>query len=136
MDMRAGTDTALARVVSAFGATHPHTAYLFANTRANRMKVLVHDGIGVSLPARRLNQGTFVWPRARPVTMTFTCVQLDALGRPRTLGGADPEQFLAGSARQAWNCTFGQWLPICPSVSEPSGNGDTSDGFIMIHQLV
>ena len=43
------------------------------------MKVLVHDGIGVSLPARRLNQGKFVWPRARPVTMTFTCVQLDAL---------------------------------------------------------
>jgi len=23
--------------------THPHTAYLFANARANRMKVLVHD---------------------------------------------------------------------------------------------
>ncbi len=31
---------------------------------------------------------------------------------------------------------FGQWLPICLSVSEPSGNGDASDGFIMIHQLV
>ena len=31
MDMRAGTDTALARVVSVFGAAHPHTAYLFAN---------------------------------------------------------------------------------------------------------
>jgi hypothetical protein len=26
MDMRAGTDTALARVVSVFGAAHPHTA--------------------------------------------------------------------------------------------------------------
>ena len=46
MDMRAGTDTALARVVKVFGAAHPHTAYLFANRRANRMKVLVHDGIG------------------------------------------------------------------------------------------
>ena len=41
--MRAGTDTALARVVGVFGAAHPHTAYLFANRRANRMKVLVHD---------------------------------------------------------------------------------------------
>ena len=43
LDMRAGTDTALARVVGVFGAAHPHTAYLFANRRANRMKVLVHD---------------------------------------------------------------------------------------------
>jgi transposase len=43
LDMRAGTDTALARVVSIFGAAHPHTAYLFANRRANRMKVLVHE---------------------------------------------------------------------------------------------
>lgn len=64
MDMRAGADTALARVVQVFGAAHPHHAYLFANRRANRMKVLVHDGMGVWLAARRLNQGRFVWPRA------------------------------------------------------------------------
>ena len=35
MDMRGGMDSALARVVSVFGAAHPHTAYLFANQRAN-----------------------------------------------------------------------------------------------------
>ena len=60
--MRAGTDTALGRVVKVFGSAHPHTAYLFANKRANRMKVLVHDGIGIWLAARRLHQGRFVWP--------------------------------------------------------------------------
>src|SRR6218665_1526389 len=59
LDMRAGTETALARVVSLFGAARPHHAYLFANRRANRMKVLVHDGIGVWLAARRLNSGKF-----------------------------------------------------------------------------
>ena len=58
MDMRAGTDTALARVVQVFGAAHPHTAYLFANRRANRMKLLVHDGIGIWLAARRLPRAT------------------------------------------------------------------------------
>ncbi|MBL0244822.1 MAG: IS66 family insertion sequence element accessory protein TnpB [Rhodoferax sp.] len=62
MDMRAGTDTALARVVQVFGAAHPHTAYLFANRRATRMKVLVHDGIGIWFASRRLHQGHFVWP--------------------------------------------------------------------------
>ena len=61
LDMRAGTDTALARVIKVVGAAHPHHADLFANRRANRMKVLVHDGIGVWLAARRLNQGRFVW---------------------------------------------------------------------------
>ena len=65
MDMRAGTETALARVVAVFGAAKPHCAYLFANRRANRMKVLVHDGVGIWLAARRLNQGRFVWPGVR-----------------------------------------------------------------------
>lgn len=64
LDMRAGFDTALARVVKVFGAAHPHHAYLFANRRANRMKVLIHDGIGIWLAARRLNQGQFAWPHA------------------------------------------------------------------------
>ena len=61
--MRAGTEAALARVVNVFGEARPHHAYLFANRRANRMKVLVHDGIGVWLAARRLNAGKFVWPK-------------------------------------------------------------------------
>lgn len=33
LDMRAGTDTALARVIATFGAAHPHHAYVFANQR-------------------------------------------------------------------------------------------------------
>jgi transposase len=36
LDMRLGTEAALARVVTVFGAAHPHHAYLFANRRANR----------------------------------------------------------------------------------------------------
>lgn len=74
MDMRAGTETALARVVSVFGAAQPHCAYLFANRRANRMKVLVHDGVGIWLAARRLHKGKFVWPGSRHCAQ----VELDA----------------------------------------------------------
>ncbi|MBK5550143.1 IS66 family insertion sequence element accessory protein TnpB [Pseudomonas sp. TH03] len=37
MDMRAGTETALARVVAVFGAAKLHCAYLFASRRANRL---------------------------------------------------------------------------------------------------
>ncbi|WP_443699078.1 IS66 family insertion sequence element accessory protein TnpB, partial [Pseudomonas sp.] len=57
-----------------FGAAKPHCAYLFANRRATWMKVLVHDGIGVWLAARRLNQGKFHWPGVRQGSE----VQLDA----------------------------------------------------------
>ncbi|WP_256390375.1 IS66 family insertion sequence element accessory protein TnpB [Pseudomonas yamanorum] len=58
MDMRAGTETALARVIAVFGAAKPHCAYLFANRRATRMKVLVHDGFGIWLAARRLTKAS------------------------------------------------------------------------------
>ncbi len=78
LDMRAGSESALAKVVNVFGAARPHHAYLFANRRANRMKVLVHDGIGVWLAARRLNTGRFVWPKDGS-TLTLTRSQLDAL---------------------------------------------------------
>ena len=79
LDMRAGTEAALARVVSVFGAARPHHAYLFANRRANRMKVLVHDGIGVWLAARRLNSGRFSWPKDVSGTLTLSRPQFDAL---------------------------------------------------------
>lgn len=79
LDMRLGTEAALARVVTVFGCAHPHHAYLFANRRANRMKVLVHDGIGVWLAARRLNAGKFVWSVTSESTLTLSRTQFDAL---------------------------------------------------------
>ncbi|MRU50120.1 IS66 family insertion sequence element accessory protein TnpB [Pseudomonas gessardii] len=80
MDMRAGTETALARVIAVFGAAKPHCAYLFANRRGNRMKVLVHDGLGIWLAARRLNQGKFHWPGIRQgLELELNTEQLQAL---------------------------------------------------------
>jgi transposase len=79
LDMRLGTEAALARVVGVFGAAHPHHAYLFANRRANRMKALVHDGIGVWLAARRLNAGKFVWSTDGVATLSLSRGQFDAL---------------------------------------------------------
>jgi len=80
MDMRAGTETALARVIGVFGAAKPHCAYLFANRRATRMKVLVYGGIGIWLAARRLNQGKFHWPGIRQgCEMELDNEQLQAL---------------------------------------------------------
>jgi transposase len=80
LDKRAEIDSALARVVNVFGAAHPHTAYLFANRRANRMKVLVHDGIGFLLAARRPHLGHFVWPAPQSqAQVNLSRPKLDAL---------------------------------------------------------
>jgi len=80
LDMRAGPDTALARVVQVFGSARPHCAYLFANKRGNRMKVLIHDGLGIWLCARRLNRGKFYWGESwRGDQLRLTDEQLAAL---------------------------------------------------------
>ena len=75
IDMRAGADRLLTRVVQVFGAAHAHHGHLFANARATRIKLLIHDEFGVWCAARRLNQSRFVWPReasagAAPMTLT------------------------------------------------------------------
>ena len=41
VDMRAGADRLLARVVQVFGASRAHHAYVFSNARATRVKLLV-----------------------------------------------------------------------------------------------
>src|SRR4030095_11555616 len=46
-DMRAGADRLLAVVVNTLGEARAHHGYLFANVRATRLKLLVHDGFGV-----------------------------------------------------------------------------------------
>ena len=80
MDMRAGVDTALARVISVFGEARAHHAYLFVNKRANRMKMLVHDGFGLWLCARRLYEGAFIRASMRQERgMPLSHEQLQAL---------------------------------------------------------
>jgi transposase len=81
LDMRAGAERLLASVVQFFGGAQAHHGYVFANVRATRVKLLVHDGFGVWCASRRLNAGRFVWPTAldanRP--MSLTQAQFDAL---------------------------------------------------------
>ena len=80
LDMRAGTEAALARVVRVFGEARAHHAYLFANRHSTRMKVLVYDGLGIWLAARRLNKGRFVWTNGeQAVSVGLSPEQLRAL---------------------------------------------------------
>ena len=87
IDMRAGADRLLASVVQVFGAAQAHHGYLFANARSTRIKLLVHDGFGVWCAARRLNKGSFEWPRGTaagtaPLTLTHDQFNALVLGLP------------------------------------------------------
>ena len=80
MDMRAGMDTAMAQIMKTFGYIKPHCAYLFCNKRGHRLKILVHDGLGIWLCARRLEQGKFHWAQLHQgVSVSIKPEQLHAL---------------------------------------------------------
>lgn len=83
LDMRAGFDSILARVVQVFGTAQPHHAYLFGNARGTRIKVLIHDGQGIWLACRRLHQGHFkaLHDSANP-SLTHEQFQALVLGLP------------------------------------------------------
>jgi transposase len=50
VDMRAGADRLLCRVVEVFGGAQAHNGYLFANARGTRVKLLV---LGIPVPRDR-----------------------------------------------------------------------------------
>jgi transposase len=72
-------ETLLAQVVQGYGEARPREAYLFANRRANRIKILVQDGFGLWLAVRRLQQGYFLWLREASAPVSLTRSQFDSL---------------------------------------------------------
>ena len=83
-DLRGGIDRLLGQVIGRFGAAQPHHAYVFANRRATRLKVLVFDGAGMWLCTRRLQQGGFAWRQDEGAAVRLSAQQWDWLvaGRP------------------------------------------------------
>ena len=73
IDMRLGFDGVLSRIIHWFGSARPHCAYAFTNARGNRIKLLIHDGLGLWLVQRRLHSGRFAWidePLGVPVSLS------------------------------------------------------------------
>jgi transposase len=97
-DLRGGIDKLLALVVRGFAlGAQAHHAYVFANRRADRLKVLVYDGAGMWLCTRRLQHcGSFAWPRedSGSGSINLTREQFDWLvaGLPwQRLGASQPQ---------------------------------------------
>ena len=59
-------------------ARDPHAGDLFAfrGRSGSLIKILWHDGLGLSLYAKRLERGRFIWPTATEGAVVITPAQL------------------------------------------------------------
>ncbi len=109
-DMRRSFD-GLAEIVRQHMGDDPLSGhlYIFTNRRRNRLKILVWDGSGLWVCAKRLEEGTFRWPAPEPGQRK---VRLAAEELALLLGGLDWPH----TARRRW------WrrLPEESPVSFPS----------------
>ena len=62
-DMRRGMNSLALQVQQALGRD-PHCGdlYVFRGRRADLVKIIWHDGLGMSLHAKKLERGRFIWP--------------------------------------------------------------------------
>jgi transposase len=95
-DLRKSFDT-LAGVVRGVMRLDPLCGHLFVftNRRRNRIKILFWDRSGWWLCAKRLEKGTFAWPKATDVAVELSVEHLTLLLSGIDLGGARNRDWIA-----------------------------------------
>jgi transposase len=76
-DMRRGMNGLALQVQEAL-ARDPHAGdlYVFRGRRGDLLKILWHDGLGMSLYAKRLERGRFIWPSPADGVVSISASQL------------------------------------------------------------
>ena len=76
-DMRRGMQ-GLALQVQEQLKRNPHGGdlYVFRGRRGDLAKILWHDGVGLSLYAKRLDRGKFIWPSAKEGVISISAGQM------------------------------------------------------------
>ena len=79
-DMRKGMQ-GLALMVQQNLQRDPHGGdlFVFRGRASSLVKIVWHDGIGMSLYAKRLEKGRFIWPSAMDGVVSLTSAQLACL---------------------------------------------------------
>jgi len=75
--MRRGMNSLALQVQQGLGRDpHADGLYAFRGARGDLIKILWHDGIGMSLYAKRLEKGRFIWPSATDGVVAISAAQL------------------------------------------------------------
>ena len=76
-DLRPGMNSLALQVQEALKRDpHGGDLYVFRGKSGKLIKILWHDGLGMSLYAKRLERGRFIWPQASDGAMVITPAQL------------------------------------------------------------
>jgi transposase len=76
-DMRRGMNGLALQVQQALRRdSHAGDLYVFRGKRGDLLKILWHDGLGMSLYAKRLERGRFIWPTPTDGVVAITAAQL------------------------------------------------------------
>jgi transposase len=76
-DMRKGMGGLALQVQEALKRDpHQGDLYVFRGQRGDLIKIIWHDGIGLSLYAKRLDRGRFIWPQTVGGAVALTAAQL------------------------------------------------------------
>lgn len=79
-DMRRGMNGLTLQVQQGLGRDpHAGDLFVFRGRRGDLIKVLWHDGIGLSLYAKRLEAGRFIWPAPADGAVAISAAQLGYL---------------------------------------------------------
>ena len=79
-DMRRGMQSLALQVQEAL-KRDPHAGdlYVFRGRSGSLIKILWHDGVGMSLYAKRLERGRFIWPSATAGVVSISMSQLASM---------------------------------------------------------
>ncbi len=76
-DMRRGMQGLALQVQEAMGRDpHAGDLYVFRGARGDLIKIIWHDGIGMSLYSKRLEKGRFVWPSPADGIVAISAAQV------------------------------------------------------------
>ena len=76
-DMRRGMNGLALQVQETLGRDpFAGDLFVFRGARGDLIKILWHDGLGLSLYAKRLERGRFVWPSANGGSVAISAAQL------------------------------------------------------------
>lgn len=76
--MRKGMNSLALQVQETLGRD-PHVGdlFVFRGKRGDRLKIVWHDGLGMSLYMKRLERGTFIWPEPVNGVIGISAAQLN-----------------------------------------------------------
>jgi transposase len=77
-DMRKGMNSLALHVQETLGRDpHAGDLFVFRGARGDKLKIIWHDGLGMSLYMKRLERGAFIWPSPLNGVVSITGAQLN-----------------------------------------------------------